>query len=61
MLHDNSSESLLKLVLKPISGLDEPISLTSSRNLAVGGVSNKLYQWQTIYDVQSSQEEDSEE
>ena len=60
MLHDNPNESLLKLVLKPIS-VDEPISLVSSRNLAVGAVSNKLYQWQTIYDVQSSQEEDSEE
>ena len=51
MLHDDSNESLLKLALKPISGLDEPISLVSSRNIAVGGVSNKLYHWQTIYDV----------
>ena len=51
---------MLKLVMKPVTGIDEALTLVSSRSMAVGADTNKLYQWHTIYDTVSSQEEDQE-
>lgn len=60
ILHDDSSAPLLKLAMKPVPGIDEPVALVSSRGLAVGADTNQLYQWHTVYDTVSSQEEDQE-
>ena len=42
-MHEDANAPLLKLALKPVEGIDEPISLLSSRNMAVGADSNKVY------------------
>ena len=58
-MHEDTNAPLLKLALKPVDGIDEPISLLSSRNMAVGADSNKVYQWQTSYEILSPLEEDT--
>ena len=51
ILHEDANAPLLKLALKPVNGIVEPISLLSSRNMAVGAETNKVYQWQTSYEI----------
>ena len=51
----------MRLALKRVAGIKESVSLVSSRCFAVGAISNKVYTWDTIYDVQSSQDEESDD
>ena len=44
----------MKLVMKVVPGIKEPVSLVASKGFAVGAISNKVYTWTTNHVMESS-------
>ena len=39
----------MSLVVKQVQGIDEPVSIVTSKGFAVGIESNNVYSWTTMY------------
>ena len=40
----------MKLVVRKVEGINEPVSMVASKGFAVGAKSNSLYSWRASYE-----------